>query len=622
MIKNTFNRIYRYVFELSLFNKLFYGIILIVLFVLIVSSFASYSYSRKTYERQAIDNADRLVNGFNAGFEEYLDSVDRIIMSIYADVDAYGSGSGTSLKDVLSTKTYSSIADEYRGLQATNAFFQRLMNLRQDFNSLYLYVSPSKQFSYTIYGTNKLSYDPTSESWYQKTVKANGSTIISGPHQPFQLRYDKQVISFSRLLKRFDTSGDQAYGVILMDFSIDSIKNIVNKADIAESTGIVLLDDAGRIAYTDHGSFQLADFGQDMLDKVNSEQEGKFLAVVRGTRYWVAHRTIEVTGWKSMTFTPYSEIQREGNRLLLFDLILALIALLFTILVTYAFSMFIFKPVRALKFGIGQVRQGNFDFQLQTRSQDELGLLVLSFNRMIGTIKTLIHEKYEEKLARQNAEFKYLQTQMNPHFMYNTLQIINGMAIVNEVPDISKVSNSLAKMLRYSINMNQSTVMVREELENVMSYLDIQKIRFREYFDYELFVEDEVYDCTIIKLILQPIVENAFVHGIEPKGDNGKIRIIAGLADGVLRIEIIDNGLGMNPAELDKLVRDMNENANEETGFSDGKNNRVGLRNIQNRLRLMYGPEFGLKLDSVQNEWMRVVVEIPANYTQGGMPNV
>ncbi|MBW5448564.1 HAMP domain-containing protein [Cohnella sp. CFH 77786] len=611
-MKSAIARIHRFVFELSLFNKLFYGIILIVLFVLVMSSFASYSYSRKTYEKQAIENAERLVNGFNAGFEEYLDSVDRIIMSIYADVDASGSGSGTTLKEVLSTKTYASLADEYRGLQAANAFFQRLMNLRKDFNSLYLYVSPDKQFSYSVYGANKLSYDPTSEDWYRKTVKANGSTVISGPHLPYQLKYDKPVISFSRLLKRFDTGLNQAYGVILMDFSMDSVKSIVNRADIGESTGIVLLDETGRIAYTDHGSFQAADFEPGLLTRVSREQEGKYLATVRGTKYWIAYRTIEVTGWKSMTLTPYSEIQREGNRLLLFDLALAMAALLFTVLVTYAFTMFIFKPVRALKYGIVQVRQGNFDFELQTRSQDELGLLVLSFNRMVSTIRTLIREKYEERLARQNAEFKYLQTQMNPHFMYNTLQIINGMAIVKDVPDISKVSSSLAKMLRYSLNMDQGSVTLREEIENVKWYLDIQKTRFHEYFDYEIFVEEDVYDCPVIKLILQPIVENAFVHGIEPKGENGKIRITAGRKEGILRIEVIDNGAGMGPAELERLRSAIDGSGAADGETPEGGHNRIGLKNIQNRLRLKYGPAYGLKLDSVRNEWMRVIVEIPA----------
>jgi hypothetical protein len=136
-------------------------------------------------------------------------------MSIYSDMDT--KISGTTWDEILSTKTYSSLIDQYNTLQVTNAFYQRLLNLREDFNSIYIYVSQAKQISYTVKGEINALYDPTHESWFQKTVQANGSTVISAPHLPFQFDYNEKVISFSRLLKRLDTNKGDYYGVILID---------------------------------------------------------------------------------------------------------------------------------------------------------------------------------------------------------------------------------------------------------------------------------------------------------------------------------------------------------------------------------------------------------------------
>ena len=609
--KDIFRPILKYTLNLSLFNKIFYGVIIIVFFIIMVSSASSFLYIHNARENEAMNNAERLVNNINTGFEDNLDQINRIIMSIYADTG--GTQSSISMQDVLSTEDYTSLSDEYTALKVTKDFFQRLIFLRKDFNSIYIYVSKSKIFSFAVNGANKLDYDPVGEEWFKKTVEANGNTLIFAPHIPYQLYYNKQVISFSRLLKNTGKGNSQPDVVILADLSMNSIDSIVDKVDLGSNTSVLFLDGAGKVIYSKNAQLGQEGLGKDFIDRVIKSQGGKFTANILKQKYLVAFKTSEVTGWKLLTLTPYSEVSKDDEKLLLFYLLLMLVALLITIVLSYGFSRIIFKPVKRLQKGITKVKAGNFDFQLEKFSEDELGQLILSFNSMILTIKTLIVEKYEETIARKDAEFKYLQAQINPHFIYNTLQIISSMAVVKKVPEISNVSKSLAKMLRYSISGRTKEILIKEELDNLVSYLEIQKLRFRDFVNYTMDIHEEVYGYSIVKLVLQPIVENSVTHGIEAKGQPGMIEITGRLIENEIHISILDNGKGMPGNQIDGLLKPAAERAEGKAEvLGTNGHHSVGVRNIDQRLKLFYGPDYGLDIKSVEGEWTRVTVRIPA----------
>lgn len=606
----------QYLSNLSIFNKTFYGIILIVFIIITISSSISFIYLHNTNENEAMKNAVRLVNNINTGFQDNLDQVDKIIMSIYSDTG--GTGSNVSIQDVLSTGNYENINDEYTALKATKDFFQRLIFLRKDFNSIYIHVSKNKIFSYSVNGTNKLEYVPTEEEWFKKTVAANGRTVITAPHIPFQLNYKKEVISFSRLLKSGSKADREPDVVVLIDLTLDSINNIVDKVNLSDTTGVMFLNNSGKKIYSKNTKYTNINLSKDITDKVLNEYDGKFTTNILNTKFLVAFNTSEVTGWKLLTLTPYSEVAKDDEKLIIFDLLLVLLALTITIFISFGFSKVVTKPIKRLQKGMEKVKQGNFDIQLQKPSNDELGQLVTSFNSMTFTIKTLIFEKYEEKLARNNAEFKYLQAQINPHFIYNTLQIISSMAMVKEVSEISDVSIGLAKILRYSMNTKNKIIPIKEEFENLICYLDIQKIRFKEILNYDIHIEDEVYEYGIIKLVLQPIVENSITHGIEQKGENGFIQIGASCVDGHIDIRIKDNGIGMSKEKLDELMVDINSSDENYIQPASTVNNNIGLRNINFRMKLVYGQEYGIRIESLQGEGTEVIVKIPARKLNGG----
>ncbi|MDI4646671.1 cache domain-containing sensor histidine kinase [Cohnella hashimotonis] len=600
----------RMIADISIFNKIFYGILIIVVVELAVSGFFSFSYSRGIYEQEAASSAARLVDNINTGFEDNLDQVDRIIQSIYAETDY--ADSNNTLKKVLATPSFADYSEELNAIKVVGNFFQRLMYLRKDFNSIYLYASPQKSFSYALFGTNKLDYDPTGEDWYRQTVAAGGKTSIFAPHRPYQLNYDKPVISYSRLLKNIDTRNAAPYGVILIDLSMDSLSSLVDKVNLGAETGVLFLDDAGRSIYTTHPAYEQEALRKIDRDKLAGSAEGKLTLTLAGAKYLVSYRTSEITGWKLLTFTPFSVIEKGADRLLVFTLTLGIVALLFTALLTYGFSRLLFKPILKLQRGMGKVKLGQFDFRLPHGANDELGQLVGSFNTMVSTIKSLITEKYEERLARQEAEYRFLQAQINPHFIYNTLQIISSMAVVHKVPPINTAAKSLARMMRYSISERPGPVTVKDELNAVTGYLDIQKLRFGDLLDYETDIDDSMRAAPMMKLVLQPIVENAVCHGIEPTGRRGLIRISGSRSGGRLRIEVRDDGAGMPPERVADLTRKLDApDAGSDAESADRLHTNVGLRNIHRRIKLIYGESYGISIDSERGAWTKVTVEWP-----------
>lgn len=610
---NVLSKFYKHtVSDLSIFNKIFYGVLIIVFLIIGSFSFFSNLYSRNVYESQAANAAARLVANINNGFEDNLDQVDRIIQSIYAETDY--ADSTNSLTHVLSTKSFASINEEYKELKVVQNFFQRLMYLRKDFNSIYIYNSPQKNFSYALGGTNKLDYDPTGERWYQETVASDGRTLISTPHKPYQLNYNQEVISYSRLLHNIDANTHEPYGVILIDLSMDSITSIVQKVNLSETTGVLFFDSKGKPIYSNHLKYNEKDIINIEKKMIDNEAKGKFTASLAGQKYLVSFSTSKVMGWKLLTFTPYYELLKGANRLLYIELTLGVIALLFAVSIAFAFSRLMFKPLYKLKKGINNVKIGNFDFQLEMTSNDELGQLVGSFNSMVYTIKTLILEKYEEQLARKDAEFKYLQAQINPHFIYNTLQIISSMAVVYKVPDINTVAKSLARMMRYSLSSNSKEMSIQAEMDVLVCYLEIQKLRFREFLNYQIQMDEQIYSNSILKLVLQPIVENAVTHGIEQKGSDGMITITGRLENQQIKIEIEDNGAGISQADIERLLENIHAIVESDSSpFIENDYTNIGLRNINQRLKLIYGPAYGLNIESSFGEWTRVSIVIPIN---------
>jgi len=609
---NYYSKSLEFIFNLSIIKKMFYGISLIVIIITISSGYISYSFAHKIYIKRVFENASMLVQELNRSLEKDIGQIERIITSIYADTKLINRDY-LSMKRIISSKNYSSLTEQYRSLLVANDFFNQLLYLREDFLNVYIYISKEKVFSYSVNGKNLLDYDPTVDDWYRKTVAANGKTLIFPPHKPFQLNDKSDVISFSKLLKNIDNTDRDPYGVILIDLSLRRIEQAIENSSFEKPARVLFFDKDNSIIYSQNLLYSKEDIEDLVNNKINGADEGKFITTISDEKYLIAYKTSIISGWKLLIVTPYRKIVKEWRDIFFIYIFLTIVAIFISAVISYIFSRSLYKPISAILKGIAKVEKGDFHSIIEYESKDELGQLANSFNSMVVKTRTLILERYEEKLARTDAEFKYLQAQINPHFIYNTLQIISSMAIVHKIPEINDISKDLARIMRYGIPSNSGVVSVKDEITNVSSYLDIQKIRFKDFFNYTITLSEEVYEYSIVKLILQPIVENSIIHGLNMRESGGIVKISVEIVNGLLFIEIWDNGIGISQVDLNTIMVHINESEEPVDNHRDrNSHNHVGLRNINRRIKILYGEESTFEIESIKEQWTNVKLVIPA----------
>jgi len=276
-----------------------------------------------------------------------------------------------------------------------------------------------------------------------------------------------------------------------------------------------------------------------------------------------------------------------------------------SIVLSVVISKGISKPVRDLSERMHEVGEGNFNVYIDYDSNDEIGVLSRHFNEMVSQVRQLIKKVYQEELLKQKAELKSLRMQINPHFLYNTLESINWMARMHGVPEIGKMVKALGDLMRASIG-GEDFISVREEIRNIENYLTIQKFRYGDKIEAETDIAHEILDAKIPKLILQPVVENAIVHGIENKIGNGKIIIQGFFENGTIILQVKDNGIGMDEEVSSGILSENHEPENGE------KHTHIGLKNVDRRIKMYYGEKYGVNIQSRKGYGTCVRITFPS----------
>lgn len=352
-----------------------------------------------------------------------------------------------------------------------------------------------------------------------------------------------------------------------------------------------------------------------------------------GETYFACRQYNGLTGWETYSVVSEKDFFPQAiilQRQILFIVICAMLAAVAGVsILSYTFT----RPVRMLAEGMRKVETGNFEVQIETEKKDEMGQLIRTFNYMVREIHKLIRVVYQQKLAQKNAELTALQAQINPHFLYNTLDSINWMLIERDEMEISDVVVSLGDILKYSLHGDADLVTLGEELHYIQSYLCIQKNRLEERLSVQMKIEEDAMDCQVPKLILQPIVENAIRHGIEQMKEGGEICISAALENEddstgaacdqkCLIIRVRDNGPGMTQEELEicrkqiYYTQSSDKNVqgtvlNQEAAGENTKRKRIGMRNVYRRIQLLFGEFYGLEIESEKGQGTVVTMRLP-----------
>lgn len=330
----------------------------------------------------------------------------------------------------------------------------------------------------------------------------------------------------------------------------------------------------------------------------------RFDLIWNGRQYYVCGQYNGLTGWNTYTVIPQEGLFPQAKELRNFIWLAVIICTALIAAVTALLVYTLARPIKRLSQAMDQVQQGDFTVQIANKRKDEIGGLTDSFNYMADTINTLIRQVYQEKLAQKSAELQALQAQINPHFLYNTLDSINWMLIDRGASDISEIVISLGSLMRYSIEDDSAFVTLERETEYVLSYLMIQKNRLEDRLSYQVDLDDSVRHEKIPKLILQPLIENAINHGIEPLKHPGNITVLIKDNGDEIAISIEDDGVGMSFEQLSRLQEGLPET--EKEGYS-----QIGVRNVDRRIRLHYGSQYFLRIASEINQGTTIRLQIP-----------
>ena len=434
--------------------------------------------------------------------------------------------------------------------------------------------------------------DLAGEEWVRKTRAAGGKFVLTeneGADRTF-LRLSKVILSDDRDMR----------DLALLEVNIDVQILSTRLNQISVQKGLVyLLDDQGRIL------LPYSHYHQDGNERFGEARSGAF---IDRNKHMVIIRPIHTAGWRVAADVPMREILAAGSALRGHVMAISAVAIAAVLLLAIYFSTYISRPVIHISQVMNQVREGDLDIRIDSsRQTGEMKTLYQSFNYMMDMIGDLIQEVYVAKIREKQSELAALQAQINPHFLYNTLDSINWMAIRYGARDIQKMVVSLATMLRYSLNNGQNLIAVQDEIKQVQSYINLQQIRFENCFESEIRIQEEMNSCIIIKLLLQPLVENAIIHGFdEGQYENGHLTITGEIESGHMVFRVMNDG---HQADLEVIQRILYP-------AEDVKPKSYGIKNVNDRLRHQYGEEYTLQY-RIQGDLTVAVIRIPLEKTGG-----
>lgn len=316
----------------------------------------------------------------------------------------------------------------------------------------------------------------------------------------------------------------------------------------------------------------------------------------------VSTRRFEPLQWTIVSVLPMEEITAERKDVNQVILLIGALCLLLALIVSFLLSRSITRPIFRLSKTMRDIRAGQLTARSSYQSSNEIGYLSDGFNNLMDRLETLMAENVEEQKTKAEIEFKLLQAQLKPHFLYNTMETIISLVKLNMKTEAIAAAKGLAEFYKISLSKGSDIITIRDEMQLTQSYLQIQQLRYVEYMESELTIDEAILACPIPKLTLQPLVENAIYHGLKRKTGKGLLRITGYQAEDEVRIEIFDDGVGMEEAQMKAIFR--------ESG-SSGEKISFGTRSVHNRIRMLYGERYGLEWESEVGSYTRVVIRLP-----------
>lgn len=494
---------------------------------------------------------------------------------------------------------------DYDFQKACDSIFNEVFNFKPDIHSVFIFNLNGDSEYKMKNGSLYKNFNPKGQNWFAQAIEQRGvPVLLSTFRMPFVSDMkDKPVYVFSLARSIVDVRQSTVGGVILVNVNINFLKEICRKMMITPGQQIIVLDQEGKMVY-DTAS-------EGIAGKVNAAyylqlaQNGVKEQVMHqgDQKYLVSCASSPETGWIIVNQIPMNALLHNINALQNKTYIATVILIIGVFALLFVITRFIVLPITRLSAVMQVVSKGDFTVKSPVNSRDETGTLSRAFNNMIQRLNHLVNVIYHDNLKKKELEIQVLQSQINPHFLYNALESIHMMAEINNDSETSQMALSLGKFLRYGISRRTNMVKVREELAHLTEYINLQKARFDNELEVVVDIEKKILDYVIVKLILQPLVENSINHGFDDLQEKYIITIKGYIDESQLVLQVIDNGQGMEMTQVQQLTQYINDMESSQTS--------IGLRNVNMRLQLYYGEHYGLKIHSTKGYGTTVTITLP-----------
>lgn len=513
----------------------------------------------QSYLQQSVSSMDRTLDGYNS-LSDYI-AFDRTLAEVF------------SMEYGTPYEQYEQLTQKVDPILRTASYFHGGMQ------------------QITIYTDNGMvkhdtTVAPVSEieetDWYQKTLEHPGLNWFAN--------YQEETLFSARKLAF--SGAREGVNILYMDVDYQKLFTPYAETLISEC-GLYITDQDGKLVF-EESRFSGKNQNYDLTYSEFLEQRDR-----GSTDYIILCEQSNTTGWTVWLYQPVGLAGEAMRPIGVMAGVTILICIFAAVLAYFITSGMVSSRIERLTHFMQEVQEGSMDMQMESDDRDEIGMLYRGFGSMMKRIRMLINEVYLSKITQKEAELKALQAQINPHFLYNTLSLINWKALAAGEEDISRMTLALSTFYRTALNRGRNVLQVETELSNTRAYLEIQSMLHDGDFDYEIEAQTEILQCESLNLILQPLVENAIHHGIEEKTDGrGKITVRGWKEDNCVWFMVEDNGVGMEQEVADKIL------TMESKGY--------GVRNVDERIRLCYGEKYAMKVESVVGKGTKMTIHFPA----------
>lgn len=597
--------------NLSIIYKLYicFSFIISLLFILSVTSFTYYKNDKSNTTLATVHQMNSQTIGEIDSNLENLINLTKMPLFYYNSMMPYISniyGQNSPQNTNLDFNSHLN-HDSIEGYTPIYNMMDYIFSLKSDLHSVFMFNLDGTS-SYKLRSASLLSpFNPSDKPWFSKSIKSFGSPVIIPTYvlsNVSEVEGNKSLVyGVSRAV--VDINSSQIKNIILINEDVEFLENMLEESLIYENQKILLVNNDHYIVSSTNSS----ETGKTLNKKeynnfINASQKASKKIKLNGLDCLVTTSSSSLSDWKIINIIPVNELNKNIDtmkyRTYFLTIIFILIAFAFLIIITKQ----IVNPLKSLSNVMKLVEKGYFDITIDVNSKDEIGHLSSTFNSMTKKIKALIREVYINKLAQKDMEIQMLQNQINPHFIYNTLESIHMMAEINNDKESAQMATTLGSILRYGLSNNSNKlVKVIDEINNLKSYIMLQEIRFDNIENIVIDIDEELFNAEIMKLTFQPIVENSLYHGLSTRESGGILNITGHKRGSNMQFEISDNGVGMTQDQTKSLngyINNLNQN------FKS-----IGLKNVNSRIKLHYGNEYGLTITSEENVGTIVKILMP-----------